>query len=105
MIEQMKTTSTIITCSSVLSPRRKLEIHSKGQIFVSVFFFFVPIVRHWLHRKLWSSLANSSRIESISMQMILSHLMRLTRPDNAVYYLLQRAEIMWDDRYVWPEKS
>lgn len=33
-------------------------------------------------------------IESISMQMIPSHLMRLTDLDNAVYYLLQRTEIM-----------
>lgn len=45
------------------------------------------------------------RIESISMQMILSYLMRLTDPDNAVYYLLQRTEIMWDDRYVCAKKS
>lgn len=45
------------------------------------------------------------RIESISMQMILSYLMRLTDPDNTVYYLLQRTEIMWDDRYVCAKKS
>lgn len=44
-------------------------------------------------------------IESISMQMIPSHLMRLTDLDNVVYYLLQRTEIMWDDRYVCVEKS
>lgn len=44
-------------------------------------------------------------IESISMQMIPSYSMRLTDPDNVVYYLLQRPKIMWDDGYVGVKKS
>lgn len=43
-------------------------------------------------------------IESISMQMIPFYSMRLTDPDNVVYYLLQRTEIMWDDGYVCVKK-
>lgn len=44
-------------------------------------------------------------MESISMQMIPSYSMRLTDPDNVVYYLLQRPEIMWDDGYADVKES
>lgn len=44
-------------------------------------------------------------IESISMQMIPSYSMRLTYPDNTVYYFLQRPEIMWDDGYAGVKMS
>lgn len=36
--------------------------------------------------------------------MIPSYSMRLTDPNNVVYYLLQRPEILWDDEYPGVEK-